>query len=123
MKIFYDDTERKFFVVLLILCILLLLATAINVHADSHIKVINKSNQKVTYMVYWIDHDWPNWPFPATIMGGELLFNEEHQSCYSYRPGSYFIQWDPGLRLFFDIMENDDLITIENKRILKRKRI
>ena len=71
------------------LCILLLLPSA--GMAEFSIKFENTLDQKMTYMLYWIDN-----PFeletPFNMAGGELGALESREAS-PLKPGSYIVTW------------------------------
>ena len=84
-------TMKKF--LLLIVTILIISLFAVPAQADFKIQVTNPTDSKLLYYIYWVDHDWPNTPFPASIMGGELEAGKSHDSGYSYKEGTYTVVW------------------------------
>lgn len=78
---------------LLIVTILIISLFAVPAQADFTIQVTNPTEKTLVYHIYWVDHDWPNTPFPASIMGGELEAGKSHDSGYSYKEGTYTVLW------------------------------
>jgi hypothetical protein len=72
---------------------ILLMLFAAAAFADFKIQVTNPTDLNLVYHIYWVDHDWPNSPFPVNVMGGEIEAGKSHNSEYNYKEGTYTVEW------------------------------
>jgi hypothetical protein len=47
----------------------------------------------MTYLVFWIDHPYPQIKEPINVAGGELKPGEKNTLNYVYKNGHYYILW------------------------------
>lgn len=107
--------------------ILILLTLVVTIH------VYNDTDYRLVYLLYHVDHDIQNYPYPANIAGGEIASNDIHKLNYHHPPGRYFIRWmacdsaetpDGFWREYgFTITDEDTQITLGHEGILRRPEI
>ena len=74
---------------IIILTIILLPSVAL---ATFSIQFDNNTGKKMTYMLYWIDHQY-DWPGPFNMAGGELKASESVDLDVSLNKGQYYVIW------------------------------
>jgi hypothetical protein len=53
----------------------------------------NTSPHKQIYLLYWVDHNFPDWYGPINLAGGELKAGNDHSVLHGYSAGLYYVQW------------------------------
>ena len=75
---------------IIIVFITLIISTA---HAsDVEISLVNVTEQKLIYTIYWVDHPYDDYNQPAMLACGELAPMLEPRT-FSYPPGKWCITW------------------------------
>lgn len=75
--------------IILILAIILIPSIAL---ATFSIQFDNTTGKKMTYLLYWIDHNY-DWPHPFNLAGGELAASEIVDLEMNYQKGKYYVIW------------------------------
>ena len=90
--------------IILILAIIFLPSIAF---ATFSIQFDNDTNKKMTYLLYWIDHNY-DWPHPFNLAGGELAASQTVDLEMNYQRGKYYVIWSDNKDWQNKVMVNVD---------------
>jgi hypothetical protein len=79
----------------IILTAIFALNVIVLVFADEGFKIELKNTrlETINYNILQIDHGFPKWPGPVTVMGGQLESGKNYVSIYERNFGKYLVQW------------------------------
>lgn len=95
--------KNLIFIILLLFTFVWVMSVIANARADdltendfalASLYLINDTQEKQIYHVYWLDHDWGDeFPGPVERAGGELGPGKKMSLEDRYKPGLYVVTW------------------------------